>query len=775
MQLQERVLDFMENQASRPVSEEDIANGLTLNNEELIQLFSVLDDMESRGLIVRNRNDLCGLPSQMNLVVGHLSMNSKGFGFIIPDDPREAEKGDVFIPPTLLNCSMNNDKVIARLNDSSLNGRSREGEVIRILEHANKQIVGTFEKSTSFGFVTPDDKKLTQDVFIHKRNFNGAAIGTKVVVQITRWPKKRQNPEGKIIEVLGKIDDPGIDILSVIHQYELPLDFPEEVKKAAKKIPLTVQEKDYKQRTDRRDLKIITVDGEDAKDLDDGVYAKKLDNGNFFLGVYIADVSHYVRENSPLDLEARKRGTSVYLADRVIPMLPTRLCNGICSLNAGEDRLSMAAEMEIDNNGKIVSYKILPTVIHVYRRLTYDIVNKILVDKDKETIDANADLLPLLNPLLEIRNILKKQRNIRGSIDFNIPEIKVKLDSKGLPIALLKRTGSLGESIIEECMLAANETVAKHMFMKKTPFIYRIHEQPDKEKIDSLNDLLSAFNLHINKDTETDSINPKAIQHVLEKVSGKPEEKIISSVALRTMQQARYCEENFGHFGLAAKYYTHFTSPIRRYPDLIVHRLLTEVLPTGKISSARTEQLKKLLPEIALSSSIRERVATDAERDTVDMKKIEYMARFVGDEFSGVISGVTAFGIFVELDNGVEGLVHVSSMVNDYYEYIEKKYALIGRRTNTSYKIGDVVNVILMRADIKERMIDFILKDNGVYNQVNYKSVNNNHKTSKTEKAKAGTAKTGTTKSTNSHKKNTRRHSSGTNNFKKGKRKSTHK
>ncbi|WP_196604562.1 ribonuclease R [Pectinatus haikarae] len=722
MQLQERVLDYMENKASRPVSEEDIATGLQLNNEELIQLFTVLDNLELQGLIVRNRNDLCGIPSQMNLVIGRLSMNSKGFGFIIPDDPVEAEKGDVFIPPTLLSCAMNNDKVIARLNESTLSGRSREGEIIRILEHSNSQIVGTFEKSTSFGFVTPDDKKLTQDIFIHKRNFNGASVGTKVVVQITRWPKKRQNPEGKIIKILGNINDPGIDILSVVHQYELPLDFPDEVKCAAQKIPLAVSEKDCKKRTDRRMLTVVTVDGEDAKDLDDGVYAKKLDNGNFFLGVYIADVSHYVRENSPLDLEARKRGTSVYLADRVIPMLPTRLSNGICSLNAGEDRLSMAAEMELDINGSIVSYEILPTVIHVYKRLTYDIVNEILVDKNTETTKNNEDILPLLNTLLEVRNILKKRRNTRGSIDFSIPEIKVKLDEKGTPVALLKRMGSLGESIIEECMLAANETVAKHMFMKKTPFIYRIHEQPDKEKIAALNELLSAFGLHINKNTETASIEPKSIQQVLAKVVGEKEEKIISSVALRTMQQARYCDENFGHFGLAAEYYTHFTSPIRRYPDLIVHRLLTEILPTGKISASRTEQLKKLLPEIALSSSVRERIAADAERDTIDMKKIEYMTRFVGDEFQGVISSVTSFGIFVELDNGVEGLIHVSSMANDYYEYVEKEYALIGRRTNTIYKLGDIVEVILMRADVKERMIDFVLKDNGVYNDIKHKT-----------------------------------------------------
>lgn len=724
MELRKRILDYMENKASRPVSEEDIAEGLQLNNEELIQLFTILDELEQEGCIVRNRNDLYGLPRLMNLVIGRLAMNSKGFGFIIPSDAAEQEQGDVFVPAPQLNSAMNNDRVIVRLNDTAADGRSREGEIVRILEHANRQIVGTFEKSVSFGFVTPDDSKLKQDIFVHRRNFNGAAVGTKVIVEITKWAHKGHNPEGKIIKVLGKTDDPGIDILSAIYQYDLPLDFPETVKTASAKIPLTIKESDCKNRRDRRNFPIVTIDGDDAKDLDDGVYATKKTSGNFLLGVYIADVSHYVQENSPLDLEARRRGTSVYLVDRVIPMLPTRLSNGICSLNAGEDRLSMAAEMEINTEGTVISYEIFPTVIHVARRLTYNIVNKILVDKDDHFIADNGDILPLLHTLRELRGILRQRRVKRGSIDFNIPEIKVVLNKKGLPISLLKRSGSLGESIIEECMLVANETVAEHMAMKKTPFIYRIHEQPDSEKIKTLNELLSTFNLYINKNSKTGLIEPKSIQHVLNEVAGKPEERIISAIALRTMQQARYSADNAGHFGLAAKFYTHFTSPIRRYPDLIVHRLLSELLPTGKISTARTEQLKKVLPEIALNASTRERVAADAERDTVDMKKIEYMAQFVNAEFTGVISGVTAFGLFVELDNGVEGLVHVSSMANDYYEYAENQYALIGQRTNKVYRIGDQVTVILMRADIKERIIDFILKDNGIYNQLNIKQKN---------------------------------------------------
>lgn len=434
-------------------------------------------------------------------------------------------------------------------------------------------------------------------------------------------------------------------------------------------------------------------------------------NGNFFLGVYIADVSHYVKAFSPLDKEAYNRGTSVYLADRVIPMLPVELSNGICSLNAGEDRLSMCAEMEIDANGTVIKYDIFPTVIHVYRRLTYKLVNHILVEKDTQMIEDNQDILPLLHNLEVVYKVLNKRRQLRGAIDFDIPEVKVKLNAKGQAVGLIKREHGLGESIIEECMLVANETVAEHMAQKELPFIYRVHEEPAEDKMFTLNELLANFNLHLNRNTEGE-IEPRAIQEVLNSIKGKSEEKIISAVALRSMQQAKYKAENLGHFGLAAKYYTHFTSPIRRYPDLIVHRLLKEQL-NGKMTVEHQEKLKSRLPEVATHTSKQERIATEAERETILIKEIEYMARFLGDEFHGIISGVTAFGIFVELDNGVEGLVHVSTMVNDYYEYVEKEYALVGEMTNFRYRLGDEVTVILTRASIKERSIDFILKDNG--------------------------------------------------------------
>jgi ribonuclease R len=715
MELKERILQYMRHDAYKPLDEESIAEALDLTREELVEFWPMMEELEENASIIKTRAEKYGVPERMNLVVGRLSMTGKGFGFVIPDLRETDADTDVFIPGSQLAGAMHNDRVVVRINEKGAQERSREGEVIRIVKRANVKIVGTFESSKSFGFVTPDDTKINQDIFIPKKEFNGAKIGMKVVVEVTKWPEGRRSAEGRIIEVIGKIGDPGVDILSVIHQYDLPLEFPPAVQSEADKTQAKVSPEEYRGRRDRRDFHIVTIDGDDAKDLDDGVYVERRENGSFFLGVYIADVSYYVKENAPLDLEARARGTSVYLVDRVIPMLPTRLSNGICSLNAGEDRLAMAAEMEIGADGQVISYEILPTVIHVYRRLTYNIVNKMLVDEDPQLCDDNADILPMLKNMEALRNVLKKYRSKRGSIDFDLPEVKVKLDEKGKPVALLKRMGSLAESMIEQCMLQANETVAEHMDKKMLPFIYRVHEQPNREKIDNLNLLLATFGLHINKNPEDDSIRPLQLQKVLEQVQGRPEERIISSVSLRSMQQARYEAQSLGHFGLAARYYTHFTSPIRRYPDLIVHRLLRDTFKTGTMSNARQEKLKTLLPQIATLASQRERIAIEAERETVDMKKIEYMAQYVGEEFDGIISGVKAFGIFIELDNGVEGLVHVSSMENDYYEYVPEQYALVGQRMHNSYRLGDAVHVILVNANVEERNIDFILKDNGVY------------------------------------------------------------
>ena len=647
----------------------------------------------------------------MDLVGGRLSLSLRGFGFVIPDKKESEEDTDIFIPARAIGYAMHNDRVAVRLHPPREEGHSREGEIVRILERANTKLVGTFEKSRSFGFVTPDDIRLGKEVFIPKKCSRKAKTGSKVVVEITRWPSEGMGIEGRVVEVLGKKGTPGVDILSIMRSYDLSEEFPRDVLEAAENVEQLPLKEDYQGRRDRRELSIVTIDGEDAKDLDDGVYAEKRPDGGYFLGVYIADVSWYVRENMPIDREAMERGTSVYLVDRVIPMLPKELSNGICSLNAGVDRLAMACEMQLDREGRVTGYEIIPAVIHVHRRLTYNLVNKVLVEKQEPFREDHRDILPMLECLEEIRNLRRGIREKRGSIDFDIPEIKVRLDGEGHPTALVKREGSLAESIIEECMLAANETVAEHMERKRLPGVYRVHEQPAKDKIEQLNRLLAAFAERIPIDANG-NVRPAGIQNVLSKLKGRPEERMISTVSLRSMQQARYAAENLGHFGLAADYYTHFTSPIRRYPDLIVHRLLRESFNTGGFSKERKEKLRSRLPEIAEHSSKRERIAMEVERETQRLKEVEYMAQFQGESFQGTISGVTAFGIFVELDNGVEGLVHVSSMAKDYYNYVETRYALIGHSSNRVYRLGDEVEVILLRANVEEKTLDFVLKDN---------------------------------------------------------------
>ena len=710
--VKERIHAFMREDAYRPLPAAEVLKGLGLSDEEEPLLSSALNALEEEGVIIRNRSGLYGLPSRMNLVVGRLSMSPKGFGFIIPDVRENEEETDVFVPGAALATAMHGDRVVARVTPSKTPGRAREGEIIRILVRANTHIVGTFERSKAFGFVTPDSTKIGRDIFVLKKDFGGAKTGSKVVVEITKWPEARRSAEGRVIEVLGKTGDPGVDVLAVMRAYDLDENFPPDVAAAAAQCPENPLPEEYAGRRDRRDFPIVTIDGEDTKDIDDGIYAYERD-GEFFLGVYIADVSHYVRAGEPLDVEAARRGTSVYLVDRVIPMLPKELSNGICSLNEGVDRLSMACEMQIGADGEVKSYEIVPCVIHVARRLTYTLVNKVLAGEEPFVSD-NEDIRPMLETLRRLREVLRGKRHRRGSIDFELPEIKVKLDAAGHPIALERRTGSIGESIIEECMLAANETVARHMELKEEPFVYRVHEAPVSEKIERFQSLLAALGLRLNVD-EDGKVRSRDIQQVLDRVKGAPEERIIGAVALRSMQQARYATASLGHFGLAARYYTHFTSPIRRYPDLLVHRLLRETFATGHIPAEKRERLRNVLSEAAEHSSARERIAVEAERETTDMKKIEYMAQFVGETFEGVISGVTAFGIFVELENGVEGLVHVSTMVNDYYSYVEEQYAMVGERTGARYRLGDAVTIIITRADVQARTLDFVLKDNGVY------------------------------------------------------------
>ena len=706
--VRENILNFMRDTGYAPMTSEELMDALagTCSPNKFWQEMLAL---EQNGEIIKTRFDTYGLPEKMGLVAGRFQLTSKGFGFVIPDN--KGDRPDVFIPPRALNGAMNNDRVLARI-DNDIHGKKPEGEILRIIVHANNKVVGVFHQSGEFAFVTPDDKRIGQDVYVMKRHFNNAKDGQKVVVEITEWPQNNRKAEGKVTEVLGNLGDVGLEILSIIKQNDLPLTFPEEVLDASYKVPKTIKKSELNGRRDLRDRTVVTVDGEDAKDLDDAVYVEKLNSNEYLLGVYIADVSYYVTENSVLDREARARGTSVYLVDRVLPMLPERLSNGICSLNAGEDRLSMACEMHINGEGKVLNYEIFPAVINVRHRLSYNIVRAMLAG-DAELCAKYKDVLPMVGKMDELREILHKKRAKRGAVDFDLPEQKVILDEKLHPIEIVQRIHGNAESIIEEFMLAANETVAQHMFNQHWPFIYRVHDIPAEEKMQDFAKLLANFNIKFKVHEET---KPKDIQQAVEAIAGTPEERLITTVALRSMKQAVYQTENIGHFGLAAKYYTHFTSPIRRYPDLIVHRLLHRWLQAPKLPANEVEPLGDKLDMIAEHSSIRERAAADAERATVELKKCEYMADHIGEEFDGTISGVTAFGMFVELENGVEGLVHISSLMDDYYDYYEERYALVGTHSGNVYRLGDKVRIEVLQVNISDVSIDFIMagENNGV-------------------------------------------------------------
>ena len=639
----------------------------------------------------------------MKTIEGRLQLSSRGFGFVIPAEPAEP---DVFVPRESLQDAMHGDQVVVRLLErGTTSGRKAEGLIIKILRRANTHIVGAFTVKAGTARVQASDVKISTEILIPKKATNGARAGDQVIVEITQWPQQGGPAEGKVAEILGRGGDPGVDVLTVIAAHQLPRDFPAAVIKEAERVPAVILPAELTGRRDLRELATVTIDSEDAKDLDDAVHVERIGEDLFRLGVHIADVSHYVRENSPLDLEARVRGTSVYLVDRVIPMLPHRLSNGICSLNHGEDRLTLSATMDIDRSGRITRYEIFPSVIRVNTRLSYKIVRGILADKDATLREQFASLVPMLETMEKLADALRQKRSRRGAIDFDLPEIKVILDDQGHTIGLEKRMRTVAESIIEEFMLAANETVAEHMDRREIPFVYRVHADPDPEKMAKLADLLRSFGQHIGAWTE---VRPMDLQKALAWMEGRPEEKMVSTLMLRSLKQARYEAENAGHFGLAAKYYTHFTSPIRRYPDLIVHRLLHETIK-GPLSAERREQLTQLLPKIAADASDRERAATEAERESVDMKTAEYMAQFIGDEFPATIAGVTSFGFFVELENSVEGLVHVSSLDDDYYQYMEDQHCLIGERLKKRYRLGDAVTVRLIRSKPVDRSIDFTL------------------------------------------------------------------
>jgi ribonuclease R len=698
----DKLLQYMRDEAYKPLTVQELEEAFEIQDSgDFKEFVKALVQMEEKGLVVRTRSNRYGLPQKMNLIRGKLIGHAKGFAFVVPD---EQGMDDIFIPPNETNTAMHGDIVLARVS-SETSGTRREGSIIRIIERGVQQIVGTYVESKSFGFVIPDDKKFANDIFIPKNASKGAVEGHKVVVKLVTYPDGRKSAEGEVIQVLGHKNDPGVDILSVIHKHGLPMAFPDDVLTQANETPDTIDESELANRRDLRNETIVTIDGADAKDLDDAVTVTKLENGNYKLGVHIADVSYYVKEGTPIDVEAEDRATSVYLVDRVIPMIPHRLSNGICSLNPKVDRLVLSCEMEISHEGTVVSHEIFQSVIKTTERMTYFDVNRILTDKDEETRARYETLVPMFELMEELAEVLRSKRMKRGAIDFDFKESKVLVDEEGKPTDVVLRERSVAERLIEEFMLAANETVAEHFHWMEVPFIYRIHEDPKEDKLRRFFEFITNFG-YIVKGTAND-VHPRALQEIIEEVQGKPEEMVISTVMLRSMQQAKYYQESLGHFGLSTEFYTHFTSPIRRYPDTIVHRLIRTYLIEGKIDSATQEKWNARLPEIAEHSSKMERRAVDAERETDELKKAEYMEDKVGVEYDGIISSVTNFGMFVELPNTIEGLVHVSYMTDDYYRFDERHFAMIGERTGNVFRIGDEITVRVVKVNKDERSIDF--------------------------------------------------------------------
>lgn len=698
----DKLMQYMRDEAYKPLTVQELEAAFGIeDSSDFKEFVKALVQMEEKGLIVRTRSNRYGLPQKMNLIRGKLIGHAKGFAFVVPDEPG---MDDIFIPPNETNTAMHGDIVLARVS-SETSGQRREGTIIRIIERGIQQIVGTYVESKSFGFVIPDDKKFASDIFIPKAASKGAIEGHKVVVKLVTYPEGRKSAEGEVIEILGHKNDPGVDILSVIHKHGLPLVFPDEVLQQAKDTPETIDESELANRRDLRSEMIVTIDGADAKDLDDAVTVTRLENGNYKLGVHIADVSYYVKEGTPLDVEAEERATSVYLVDRVIPMIPHRLSNGICSLNPKVDRLTLSCNMEISADGHVVNHEIFQSVIKTTERMTYHDVNKILVDKDEETIGRYASLVPMFELMEELASVLRNKRMKRGAIDFDFKESKVLVDEEGKPTDVVIRERSVAEKLIEEFMLAANETVAEHFHWMEVPFIYRIHEEPKEDKLRKFFEFITNFG-YIVKGTAND-VHPRALQEIIEEVQGKPEEMVISTVMLRSMQQAKYDPESLGHFGLSTEFYTHFTSPIRRYPDTIVHRLIRTYLIEGKLDQTTRGKWDARLPEIAQHSSKMERRAVDAERETDELKKAEYMEDKIGEEYDGIISSVTNFGMFVELPNTIEGLVHVSYMTDDYYRFDERHFAMIGERTGNVFRIGDEITVRVIKVNKDERSIDF--------------------------------------------------------------------
>jgi len=712
MGIKKTLANFMKEIDYRPMDIDELVAVFNIKKNEYNAFKKTLTIMEDEGSIMRTKKNKYVINEGKHdakqedsyekdgLIIGKLQAHAKGFGFLIPDE--EGQK-DVFLPSNFMNGAMNGDRISVKVTREDRNTKKREGEVVEILERNTTNIVGVYEDCKSFGFVISEDTRISKDVFISKKDRNGAGNGDVVTVKLTKWPDEKRKAEGVVTEVLGRKGDRGIDILMIIKKLGLPEEFTDKVLKFAENISEEIDEKEYKGRRDLRDLRMVTIDGEDAKDLDDAVSIEKLSNGNFKLGVHIADVTNYVKEDNPLDKEALKRATSVYLIDRVVPMLPRKLSNGICSLNPRVDRLTLTCFMEIDLKGKVVAHEIVESVIKTNERMTYTDVTKILKDHDEELIKRYDYLYEDFKTMEELCEVLRRKRAKRGAIDFEIAEAKIILNDLGKPIDIKPYEREIANRMIEEFMLAANETVAEHMFETHLPFVYRIHENPDEEKLAKFKEFVHNLGYSVQW---TEEIQPKSFQEILEKVKGKNEETVVSTLLLRSMMQAKYAPECIGHFGLAAQYYCHFTSPIRRYPDLQIHRIIKEHLH-GEMDEKRINKLKNIVGYAAKQSSEMERKAQDAEREVDDLKKAEYMEDRIGEEFEGIISSVTSFGLFVELPNTIEGLVHITDLDDDYYIFNEAHLSLIGERTKKIYKLGDKVKVECVKVDIANREVFF--------------------------------------------------------------------
>ena len=691
------VYDFICDDVYVPMKIKELCIVLGVSKKDRPQLEQILFELQQEGKIEQTKRGKFA-KSEIKKLIGTFTAHQKGFGFVAI----EGEEEEIFIPADYVNGALHTDVVEVVILPVTT-GKRKEGKIVRIVERGMKQIVCTYESSENFGFAVPDNPRFGKDIFIPKERSKGAVSGHKVVVELTSYGKPGKKPEGKVVEIIGHINDPGTDILSIVKAYELPVEFSEKIMHQVENVSKEVSEADMAGRTDLRDWMMVTIDGEDGKDLDDAVSVYK-EGENYILGVLIADVSNFVLERSALDVEALKRGTSVYLVDRVIPMLPHALSNGICSLNEQQNRLALSCIMTINPKGEVIDHRIEETVIKTNRRMTYTNVKKILVDEDPYVIEEYKELVPMFKLMEELASILRKKRMKRGSIDFDFPETKVILDDKGKPVDIKPYDRNVATKIIEDFMLIANETVAMDFFWREIPFVYRTHENPDSEKIQKLSTFINNFGytLHIG----ADEVHPKELQKLLEKIDGTEEEALISRLTLRSMKQARYTTINTGHFGLATNYYCHFTSPIRRYPDLQIHRIIKETI-RGRMNDKRMEHYDEILNEVAKHSSEMERRADEAERETIKLKKVEYMEEHIGEEFDGVISGVMEWGIFVELPNTVEGLVRVTELKDDFYAFYEESYELVGEVTNKRYKLGQKVRVKVLNTDKIMRTIDF--------------------------------------------------------------------